>query len=64
MRKENENNVICFIDSDEYTKKRELFLHQKRTLDIFLGNGAITEKQYNKSLGDLIEKMGIKAEDI
>ena len=41
-------------------KKRALFLRQKETLDIFLVNGAITQAQYDKSLGDLIKLMGIK----
>ena len=41
-------------------KKKQLFLRQKELLDTFLERGAITEAQYNKSLGDLIEKMGIK----
>ena len=40
-------------------KKLRLFLQQKQTLDIFLKNGAISQAQYNKSLGDLREKMGI-----
>ena len=33
--------------------KVELFLAQKRTLDTFLENGAITPAQYGKSFGDL-----------
>ena len=41
-------------------KKRILFLNQKKTLDTFLEKGAITQAQYNKSLGDLREKMGVK----
>ena len=41
-------------------KKIELFLEQKRTLDIFLSNGTITRAQYNKSYGDLIELMGMQ----
>ena len=32
----------------------ELFRRQKSLLDTFLGNGAITRSQYNKSLGDLV----------
>ena len=40
-------------------KKRELFLRQKRTLDLFLERHAISQAQYNKSLGDLREKMGM-----
>ena len=41
-------------------KKQYLFLNQKRTLDLFLERGAISQAQYNKSLGDLREKMGVK----
>lgn len=37
-------------------KTKELFLSQKRTLDIFLEKNAISKSQYDKSLGDLIEK--------
>lgn len=40
-------------------KKRQLFLKQKKLLDTFLQNGAITVVQYNKSLGDLRELMGM-----
>ena len=41
-------------------KKKQLFLKQKNTLDLFLERNAITKAQYDKSLGDLIDKMGIK----
>ena len=41
-------------------KKKQLFLKQKNTLDLFLERNAISKAQYDKSLGDLIEKMGIK----
>ena len=41
-------------------KKRDLYLRQKHTLDLFLERNAISKAQYDKSLGDLIEKMGIK----
>ena len=41
-------------------KKLRLFLDQKKTLDTFLENGAISQAQYCKSLGDLREKMGVK----
>ena len=40
-------------------KKKELYLRPKRILDDFLERGAITQAQYNKSLGDLTEKMGM-----
>lgn len=46
------------VDIDE--KKKLLFLQQKQTHDMFLKNGAITKKQYGKSLGDLREKMGMQ----
>ena len=41
-------------------KKVQLFLNQKQTLDLFLERGAISQAQYDKSLGDLREKMGVK----
>ena len=37
-----------------------LFQEQKRTLDCFLERGAITKAQYDKSLHDLKEKMGLE----
>ena len=39
-------------------KKRKLYETQKQTLDLFLERGAISRAQYDKSLGDLTEKMG------
>ncbi len=39
-----------------------LFAAQKKTLDLFLERGAISPQQYDKSLHDLIEKMGIQDE--
>ena len=41
-------------------KKQQLFLNQKKTRDLFLERGAISQAQYDKSLGDLREKMGVK----
>ncbi len=41
-------------------KNRLLFLHQKKTLDMFLERGAISQAQHDKSLHDLIEKMGMQ----
>ena len=41
-------------------KKKRLFLKQKQTLDLFLERNAISKAQYDKSLGDLVEKMGIQ----
>ena len=43
-------------------KKRKLFWDQKKTLDLFLEKGAITQAQHQKSLGDLREKMGMQEE--
>lgn len=40
-------------------KKRQLFIKQRQTLDLFLERHAIDKKQYDKSLGDLREKMGM-----
>ena len=41
-------------------KNHELYRKQKRMLDTFLEHGAISRAQYDKSLGDLSEKMGVK----
>lgn len=43
----------------ERWQKVNLFRQQKRLLDTFLSNGAITQAQFNKSLGDLVELMGM-----
>ena len=43
-------------------KNRLLFLRQKKMLDMFLERGAISQAQHDKSLHDLIEKMGMQAE--
>ena len=39
-------------------KKNQLFLNQKELLDKFLVRHAISQAQYDKSLGDLREKVG------
>ena len=41
-------------------KHRQHFLKQKNTLDLFLERNTISKEQYDKSLGDLIGKMGMK----
>ena len=41
-------------------KKKQLYLKQKKLLETFLEHGAITKAQFDKSLGDLTEKMGYK----
>lgn len=40
-------------------KNERLFLDQKRTLNLFLERGAISQAQHDKSLHDLTEKMGM-----
>lgn len=40
-------------------KNKQLFLNQKELLDKLLECHAISQVQYNKSLGDLKAKMGI-----
>ena len=54
------------IDAEEHPmlvlshseKKHLLFLSQKQMLDSFLERGAISKRQYEKSLHDLRVKMG------
>ncbi len=41
-------------------KQQWLFDAQKQLLDTFLAHGAISQAQYDKSLGDLTAKMGIR----
>ena len=49
------------ISSQE--KKKQLFLRQRETLNMFLERGAISQAQYDKSLGDLIKLMGMQDAD-
>lgn len=57
-------NEIRTGHSNLMTKERwqkvELFLEQKKTLDTFLNTKAITQAQYNKSYGDLVQLMGME----
>lgn len=41
-------------------KKKQLYIQQKNMLDLFLEKNAIGKAQYDKSLGDLTEKMGMQ----
>ena len=41
-------------------KTTELYRKQKDLLDTFLAHHAISRAQYEKSLGDLTEKMGMQ----
>ena len=48
------------LEQAEAVRKYKLYQRQKETLDIFLQRGAISKAQYDKSLGDLKAKMGIR----
>ena len=61
MNQNNKENTDWSSMSYE-EKNRQLFLRQKKTLDQFLERGAISQAQHDKSLHDLIEKMGMKTE--
>lgn len=39
-------------------KRKQLYIKQKNLLEMFLELGAISKAQFDKSLGDLTEKMG------
>lgn len=43
-------------------KKKQLFLEQKRTLELFLERRAISQAQFDKSFNDLKTKMGMDEE--
>ena len=49
---------ITISDTDK--KKVELYLRQKKMLEQFLERNAISKEQFEKSLGDLTEKMGME----
>ena len=40
----------------------QLYFDQKQTLDLFLERGAISQEQYDKSLGELTKKLGMETE--
>lgn len=54
------NEITVWENLFPEEKKRELFLRQKQTLDMFLERHAISQAQYDRSLGDLREKMGMQ----
>ncbi len=58
----NENTGIGLFSMTPDEKKRQLFDEQKKTLDLFMERGAISKEQHDKSLHDLLEKMGIHIE--
>ena len=59
MMNENRTTMEDVMILSREEKKKELFRSQKHTLDLFLERGAISRAQYDKSLGDLVLKMGI-----
>ena len=40
----------------------QLYFDQKQTLDLFLERGAISQEQYDKSLGELTKKLGMETQ--
>ncbi len=62
LRVENAADNTNWDSLSHEEKNRQLFLRQKELLDKFLERGAISQAQHDKSLHDLIEKMGIPAE--
>ena len=53
----------CNLMTKERWQKVVLFREQKKTLDTFLEKGAISQKQYAKSMGDLRELMNMQGVD-
>jgi hypothetical protein len=53
-----ENNTNVWENMSHKEKNHQLYLKQKKMLDMFLERGAISQAQYNKSSHDLTEKMG------
>ena len=52
------NDDIDWQSLSPEEKKRALYEKQKKLLDTFLEHHAISQAQYDKSLGDLTDKMG------
>lgn len=47
------------MNDSDYNKKIALYLKQRELLETYLKTGAITKEQYELSLGNLTEKMGM-----
>lgn len=54
----NTNDSATWSSLSHEQKNYQLFMMQKELLDQFLKTGAISQAQHDKSLHDLIEKMG------
>ena len=52
--------TINWSEMSSEEKKVQLYLNQKRILELFLERNAISKEQYNKSLDDLTVKMGME----
>ena len=61
IKKSNSDNWSALSPAE---KKLALFRRQKDLLDTFLATGAISREQHDKSLNCLIDKMGIKDEEL
>ena len=61
IKKSNSDNWSALSPAE---KKLVLFRRQKDLLDTFLATGAISREQHDKSLNCLIDKMGIKDEEL
>ena len=57
---ENASHTTEWSSLTHEQKNHQLFLKQKALLDQFLKTGAISQAQHDKSLHDLVEKMGEK----
>ena len=59
----NEGTVLELEEWDKLSpeeKRVQLYLKQKKMLEDFLEHGAISQAQFDKSFGDLTEKMGMQ----
>lgn len=54
----NTNDSATWSSLAHEQKNHQLFMMQKELLDQFLKTGAISQTQHDKSIHDLIEKMG------
>lgn len=52
---------IIWSEMSAEEKKVQLYLNQKRVLELFLERNAISKEQYDKSLEDMTVKMGMEA---
>ena len=53
--------TINWSEMSSEEKKVQLYLNQKRILELFLERNAISKEQYDKSLEDMTVKMGMEA---